>query len=184
MSEARLEKKREIFKGRVIDVSVDTIILPNGNRHDLELVRHPGAAAIVPVDADGEVTMERQWRYATGGYLLEVPAGKLDHGEDPRLCAERELREETGITAKTLVPLGFIWVSPGFTDERIWLFLALELTRGAAALEADEVLTLEQLPLREAAAMAQRGEIEDAKSVCGLLRAMHYLSSRNLVPGL
>jgi ADP-ribose pyrophosphatase len=178
MSELVLEKKRDIYKGRVIEVSVDTVTLPNGRSVDLELVRHPGAAAIVPIDAQGRVVLVRQARYAASGYLLEVPAGKLDGGEEPRACAERELREETGLSAKTLTPLGFIWVSPGFTNERIWLFLAQGLTEGKQALESDEVLTLERMPLADAVAMAQRGELSDAKSVCGLLRAAHHLASR------
>ncbi len=178
MSRAKVEvvEKRSIYEGRIIDVSVDTVRLPNGRTVDLELVRHPGAAAVVPVDDAGMVTMVRQARYAADGWLLEVPAGKLDRREDPRLCAERELREETGLVANEIVPLGFIWVSPGFTDERIWLFLAKGLSHREQALELDEVIEVEKLPLAEAAAMAENGEIEDAKSVCALLRARRHLA--------
>lgn len=170
-----LVSQRDAWRGRMIGVTVDAVTLPNGRTVDLEIVRHPGAAAVVPVDADNNVVLVRQVRYAAGGWLLEVPAGKLDEGEAPEACAARELQEETGYRAKKLIPMGRIWTSPGFTDERIWLFLATELEPVPQALEADEVLTIERLPLREALERALRGEIEDAKSVCALLRAPRHL---------
>ena len=162
---------RTVFAGRRIEVRVDRLRLPNGAEHDFEMIHHPGAAAIVPLLASGEVLMLRQYRYATGGWLLEVPAGTLEPGESPEQCAARELTEETGYRAGALQPLGWIWTTPGFTDERIWLFLATDLTGGRQALERDELLTLERLPLARAAAMAAGGEIVDAKSVAALLRA-------------
>ncbi|MBV8203195.1 MAG: NUDIX hydrolase [Acidobacteria bacterium] len=162
---------RTVFSGRRIRLQVDRIRLPNGAEHDFEMIHHPGAAAIVPLLGSGEVVLLRQFRYATGGWLLEVPAGTLDAGESPEQCAARELREETGLQAGALQPLGWIWTTPGFTDERIWLYLATDLTAGRQALEGDEVLTLERLPLARAAAMAAGGEIVDAKSVAALLRA-------------
>jgi ADP-ribose pyrophosphatase len=162
---------RTAFAGRRIQVEVDRIRLPNGEEHDFEKIHHPGAAAVVPVLASGEVVMLRQYRHATGGWLLEIPAGTLDPGERPEECAARELREETGLEAEALQPLGWIWSSPGFTDERIWLYLAAALPTGRQTLERDEVLTLERLPFARAAAMAASGEIVDAKSVAALLRA-------------
>jgi ADP-ribose pyrophosphatase len=167
-----------VFRGRIVDLSVDRVRLPNGNVCDLELIRHPGAAAVVPVDGDGQVVLVRQYRYAAGGWLYEVPAGKLDPGESPEVCARRELEEETGIAAGKLTSLGWIWTTPGFTDERIWLFLATELTSARQALQADEVLSVHRLPFAEAVSLAQRGEIHDAKSICALLR-----SGCRLTPG-
>jgi len=169
------KESRHIFSGRIIDVSVDTVELPNGSICDLEIVKHPGAAAVVPIDDAGRVIMIRQYRYAAGGYLLEVPAGKLDPGEAPEACARRELEEEIGMRATNLISMGMIWVSPGFTDERIWLYLASGLEAGKQALEENEILTIERLSLREAVQRAQAGEIEDAKSITALLRAPHYL---------
>lgn len=176
MQPARLLAKRPIHHGRVIDVSVDTVQLPNGNTIDLDLVRHPGAAAIVAIDADDTILMVRQYRYASGGWLHEVPAGKLDNQESPESCAARELEEETGVVAERLTPLGSIWTSPGFCDERIWLFLATGLRPTQQALEADEVLTILRMPFADAVKQAQRGEIDDAKSVCAILRAQHFLT--------
>lgn len=162
---------RSVFSGRRIQVQVDRIRLPNGAEHEFEMIHHPGAAAIVPLLASGDVVLLRQYRYATGGWLLEVPAGTLDAGEAPERCAARELQEETGYQAAAFEPLGWIWTTPGFTDERIWLYLATGLAGGRQALDGDEVLTLERLPLARAAAMAAGGEIVDAKSVAALLRA-------------
>jgi ADP-ribose pyrophosphatase len=162
---------RTVFAGRRIEVRVDRLRLPGGAEHDFEMIHHPGAAAIVPLLASGEVLMLRQYRYATGGWLLEIPAGTLEPGESPEHCAARELQEETGYRAGALQPLGWIWTTPGFTDEKIWLFLATGLAGGRQALERDELLTLERLPLARAAAMAAGGEIVDAKSIAALLRA-------------
>lgn len=166
----RLER-REVYRGRIIDLSVDRVRLPNGNECELELIHHPGAAAIVPVDAEGNVLLVRQYRYAAEGWLLEVPAGKLDEGESPESCALRETEEETGVRPGHLLPLGWIWTTPGFTDEKIWLFLATELTPSRASLQPDEVLRVERMPLEQAAERALSGEIRDAKSVCALVRA-------------
>jgi ADP-ribose pyrophosphatase len=171
-------KTREIYRGRVLDLDVDTIRLPNDEVLDLEIVRHRGAAAVVPVDAEGTVWMVRQYRYATGGFLLEIPAGKLDGGEAPDTCARRELEEEVGRRAGTLVPLGFIWTTPGFTDERIWLYLATDLDAAEQRLERDEWLTVERRPLEEALRLAENGTIADAKSVCALLRAGRRMGLR------
>lgn len=167
---------RHVFKGRVVELAVERVRLPSGHVVDLELIHHPGAAAVVPVDGDGRVLLVRQLRYATGGWLLEVPAGKLDPGEAPEACARREVEEETGYRARDLVPMGWIWTTPGFTDERIWLFLATGLEPGRQDLQADELLEVERLTLEEAVRRATLGEIADAKSVCALLRARHFLA--------
>jgi len=176
VDEARLLTSKSIYEGRVVRLRLDRVELPNGRPVELEVVRHPGAAAVVPVDRDGNVLLVRQYRHATSGWLIEVPAGKLDAGEDPETCARREVEEETGHRAGRLDPLGWIWTTPGFTDERIWLFLARDLTVTEQRLEHDEVLTVERLPIAEAAARAAAGEIVDAKSVCALLRAAAVLA--------
>jgi ADP-ribose pyrophosphatase len=159
----------------VVDLSVERIRLPNGNVCELELIRHPGAAAVVPVDDAGNALLIRQYRHATGGYLLEVPAGKLDPGEAPETCARREVEEETGYRPGELLPLGWIWTTPGFTDERIWLFVARGLAPTRQDLQNDEVLTVERVPLERAVSWAETGEIQDAKSICALLRASRFL---------
>lgn len=173
----RLGTRRE-FAGKMLNLDVDTVRLPNDVTLDLEVVRHPGAAAVLPITAEGDVIFVYQYRYTVGGaWLLEIPAGKLDApDEDPRVCAERELLEETGFRADTLIPLGAIFVSPGFTDERISLYLAQDLHAGNAQLEADEVLEVRRLPWAEAVEKASNGEITDAKSAIAILRAARLLA--------
>lgn len=171
MSDPRVLVSRKVHDGRIVKLFVEEVLLPNGHTVPLEIVRHPGAAAVVPVDERGQVILVRQYRHATGGWLLEVPAGKLDHpGEPPEACALREVEEETGFRAGRLEPLGWIWTTPGFTDEKIWLYAARDLTPTRPDLQPDEVLTVETLPLDEAVRRAELGEIVDAKSVCALLR--------------
>ena len=130
----------------------------------------------MPLTDDREVLLVRQYRYATQSWLLEVPAGKLDPGEGPERCAARELEEEIGHRPGQLVPLGWIWTTPGFTDEKIWLFLARRLQPAEQSLQEDEVLTVERVPFTEAVAMVHRGEICDSKSICALLLAESVLT--------
>jgi ADP-ribose pyrophosphatase len=165
---------REIYKGRTIHVAVDTVRLPNDKEMDVELVHHQGAVAVVPVIGD-DVLLIRQYRYATGGWLLEIPAGKLEPDEKPEACAVRETEEETGYRPAELEPLGWIWTTPGFSDEKIWLFLGRGLEETRQELDEDEVLELERIPLREAVDKAARGEIHDSKTAVALLRAGHRL---------
>lgn len=174
---AEVLSREEIYSGRVVHLEVEEVRLPGGARTRLELVRHGGAAAIVPLTAEGEVVLVRQYRHATGGWLLEIPAGVLEPGEAPDACARREVEEETGLRAGRLDALGWIWSTPGFADERIWLFLARDLVAGRQALDADEEISLVRLPLAEAVAMAAGEAIVDAKSVCGILRAARLLGN-------
>ncbi len=164
------ESVREIYRGRVVHLVVESITLPNGHRFDLEIVRHVGAAAMVAITADDEVLLVRQFRHAVGGYIYEVPAGKLD-GEAPDVCARRELAEEAGVEAGSWHSLGSIVTTPGFSDEVIHLFLAHDLRPVPQRLEPNEVLTVERVPFDTAIAMCARGEIGDAKSMCALMRA-------------
>jgi ADP-ribose pyrophosphatase len=171
-----LISRRPIHKGRVIKVSMDTVRLPNGKELDLEYVEHPGAAAVVPLHEDQTVTLVRQYRYSVGGdWIIEIPAGKLDQGEAPIVCAGRELVEEVGLRAGTLTPLGFIYATPGFCNEKIHLFLGQNLVAVEQELEEDELLEVKRLPFKQALGMAVSGEISDAKSVAALLRAAALL---------
>jgi ADP-ribose pyrophosphatase len=171
VSEPRLLNRRTVYDGRVLKVGIDRLRLPTGRTTELEIIRHSGASVVVPLTSEGEVLLVRQYRYATGEWLLEAPAGKLDPGEAPERCALRELEEETGWRAGELASLGSIWSSPGFTDERLHLFLARDLSPGTQALEEGELLTVESVPLGRAVAMAHDGRISDAKTVCAMLRA-------------
>ena len=174
----RTLESRVRYEGRTVEVRSERVALPNGQEVELDVVHHPGAAAVVPLDVDGSLLMVRQYRHAVGGWLLEVPAGKLAPGEDPAACAHRELEEEAGMRAATLRELGSIFVSPGFCDERIWLFLATDLTATEQRLEADEVLAVERVPLAEAERRALDGELVDAKSTVAILRAAAALRRR------
>jgi ADP-ribose diphosphatase len=165
----------EIFRGRIITLRQDEVTLPGGRRVTLEIVHHPGAAAIVALDDDGTVALIRQYRHAASGFIWEVPAGTLGNGESPAACARRELQEETGLLAAQWTALGSILTTPGFCDERIHLFLARDLRETTAALEDDEVLTVSRVPMAQALAMIASGEIEDAKSIAALYRAQTAL---------
>jgi ADP-ribose pyrophosphatase len=171
---------RDVYRGRVVHLRLEDVELPNHQRTTLEIVRHPGAAAIVAVDGDGRVVLIRQFRHAAGGFIWEIPAGVLEPGEPPLACAQRELEEETGLRAATWSPLGSVLTAPGFCDERIHLFLAAGLSETAQSLEPDEVLEVSRLPLREAMDMIARGDICDAKSVAGLHHAWVHFSGPSL----
>jgi len=165
---------RRVYTGRVVRLDVDTVRFPDGSTGQLELIRHPGAAAIVPCasdppGADPTILLIRQFRYATGGQLWEIPAGTLDPGEDPEACARRELLEETGVTAARLERLTSIWTTPGFTTEVIHLYLATGLTTGEPSRERDEFIDVEPQPLSRVLELIRGGEIRDAKTVAAIL---------------
>ncbi|THJ21100.1 MAG: NUDIX hydrolase [Nitrospira sp. CG24E] len=168
---------KSIYTGRVITLNVDTVTLPNGFTVDLEVVRHPGAAAVVPLKDDGTVVLIRQFRQAAGGFIYEIPAGKLHPGEDPTVCAVRELEEEVGYRAGKLDLLSSIFTAPGFTDEVIHIYKATELTVGRQQLDRDEVLEVIEMPLLEAVRMIEAGTIRDAKSIVGL-QSVYLQNSR------
>jgi ADP-ribose pyrophosphatase len=179
---ARIASTR-IHTGKVINLDVDRVRFPDGTTGELEIIRHPGASAIVPfltdpAGADPQLLLLRQYRYATGGTLYEIPAGRLDPGEHPEQCARRELLEETGCTAESIIPLTSMFTTPGFTDERIHLFLATGLTRGEARREADEFIEVETVALSTALQMVERGEIQDAKTALGILFAAGFRAGR------
>jgi ADP-ribose pyrophosphatase len=167
---------QRVYDGRVISVDVDEVRFPDGSTGSLEMVRHPGASAVIPFlddpgSTDPRVVLIRQYRYAADGYVYEIPAGRLDPGEDPHSCALRELREETGYTSGRLIPLTVFYTTPGFTDERIHLFAAVELSPGESQRESDEILELATVPLSQALGMIETGDLVDGKSMIGLLFA-------------
>ena len=166
--------RRRIHTGRVVHLDVDTVQYPDGSTGEMEMLRHPGAAAVIPFasdprGADPTVLLIRQYRYATGGPLFEIPAGRLDAGEAPEQCARRELKEEVGVTAGRLERLTTIWTTPGFTDERIHLFWAADLAAGAHAREPDEFIEVVPKPLSEVLGMVRGAEICDGKTVVAIL---------------
>ena len=172
-----VDHTRRIFKGRVVTLDIDTVTLPNGATIELEMIHHPGAAAVVPMKEDGTVILIRQYRHAAGGYIYEIPAGKLHPGEDPKLCAARELQEEIGYRADSLVLLTSILTTPGFTDEVIHIYKGTGLTKGKQDLDHDEVIEIVELSLEKALAQIIDGTIRDAKTIVGLQTA--YLKRRS-----
>lgn len=160
--------KNNIYKGKVLTLNLETVTLPNGTSIELEIIRLPGAAAMVPMKDDGTVVLIRQYRHAAGGFIYEIPAGKLHPGEDPRDCALRELEEEVGYRAAKLDLLSSIFTAPGFADEVIHIYLATGLMPGKQQLDHDEVLDVIELPLDKALAMIADGAIRDAKTIIGL----------------
>jgi ADP-ribose pyrophosphatase len=170
---ARISSRR-VYTGRVLNLDIDSVRFPDGSQGELEIIRHSGASAVVPLldeptEQDPRVVLIRQYRYAADGDVYEIPAGRLDEGESPLTCAHRELEEETGYRAAEMKPLTTVYTTPGFTDERIHLFLALGLTSGQQRHERDEFLTLVTRPLSQVMQMIERGEICDAKTVIALL---------------
>jgi ADP-ribose diphosphatase len=165
---------RRVYTGRVVNVDIDVVRFPNGSTGELEMVRHPGASAVVPFlsdpsSSDPQILLIKQYRYAANEFIYEIPAGKLDGDEDPKVCAARELREETGCTAQRIEHLYTFFTTPGFTDERIHAFMATGLSRGAVAHEKDEFMSLETVTLSRALELIKTGELKDAKSALAIL---------------
>ena len=176
---AELLKSEELHRGRIITLDRDTVRLPDGVTSEMDILRHPGASAVVPflsgpMGDEPQVLLLRQYRYAAGGYLYEIPAGRLDDGETPIQCAARELKEETGCTADHLEPMTSILTTPGFTDEVIHLFMATGLTHGEPNREADEFVEVVIMRLSEALERISSGEITDSKTVLALLFAAGF----------
>lgn len=175
LTEKTLEEK-EIYKGRIITLSVDKIELPNGKEGSRELIRHPGGVGVVALTEDNEVLLVNQYRYPYKSEIIEIPAGKLNPGEDPLECGKRELREETGITAKEFTSLGKLLPSPGYTNEIIHMYLAKELTQGELQLDDDEFINVIKIPLKKAVEMVMSGEFADSKTQVALLKTWFLLN--------
>ena len=167
--------QENVFDGRLFKVAVYEVGLQDGNTARREVVQHPGAVAIVAIDAEQHVLLVKQYRIAAQAPLYEIPAGTLEPGEDPRDCAIRELREETGYKPLNIEPMGGLYTAPGYTDEYIHLFFTSDLSEAPLEQDADEFIELHRLPLSETLQMIESGEIDDAKSVLGLLRAARRL---------
>ena len=167
---------RELFQGKILHLYEDTVTLPNGKTAIREVVRHIGAVCVIPVTADGKAVVERQFRYAIGMEITEIPAGKLNsRQEDPLEAAKRELQEETGITARTFVDLGVFYPAAAYSDEKIRMYLALDLSWGKRELDEDEFLNVELVSLKNLVADAMAGRIPDAKTQLAVLKAAKYL---------
>jgi len=161
---------KEVFHGRIFNVTVDQI--REGEKvYEREVVHHPGSAVIVPVFADGTVALVRQYRHPSGRYLLEAPAGTLQRGEAPEAGAARELEEELGVVCGHLEKLSEFFISPGFCEEKMWVYLATELTETKQLLEDDEIIEVVRVPFSQALNMISGGEIEDAKTIIGVMLA-------------
>lgn len=176
-------KSERAYTGKIIAVDRDTVRFPDGSTGELDIIRHPGASAIVPFLSDprGEdphLLLLKQYRYAADQYLYEIPAGRLDSNEDPRDCAIRELREETGCSARDIEFLFTMFTTPGFTDERIHVFMATGLEHGQTQHEADEFMSVETVTLSRALQLIQEGGIKDAKTALGILFAAGFRANR------
>lgn len=166
----------EIYSGRILHVTRDTVRLENGDTAIREVVHHPGGACVVPLTDDGQVFMVRQFRYPQGVATLEVPAGKLEYGEDPKTCAVRELKEEIGAEADMIYPLGHLFPTPAYDKEIIYMYLAQGLHFSAQSLDEDEFLDVVKMPLHEAVAMVMRDELPDAKTQIALLKTLQLIT--------
>jgi ADP-ribose pyrophosphatase len=167
----RLLSSQTVFEGRLLTVRVDEIELPSGGKAARETVLHPGAVVIVPLLDDGRVVMIRQYRHATGKVLWELPAGLLEEGEEPACAARRELVEEVGYEVEELALLFSTYLSPGFSSELAYVFVARGLRKVEARTQPDESIRVAEMPLGEAVAMVHRGEVQNAAAICGLLAA-------------
>ena len=172
----KIISSQKVFDGRVFTVTVDTVT-EGDLTYQRDVVRHKGSAVIIPIHDDGTVVLVRQYRHPVVRYLLEVPAGTLDDGERPEIGAARELEEELGLIAGRLQKLSEFFVSPGFCEEKMWIYLATELTEGKQLLDDDEILDVVRLPMGEALEMISSGEIQDAKTIIGLILAAPRVGS-------
>jgi ADP-ribose pyrophosphatase len=170
-----LLKSEIVYPGRAFTIRCDTLRLPDGRETGFDIVEHVGSVVILPLDANGHLLFVRQYRHAAGLDLLELPAGTLDEGEDPAACARRELREETGMAAGRLEPLGGFYLAPGYSTEYMHVYLATDLHYNPLQADADEFLSVERIPTANALAMVERGEIPDAKSLAAFLLARKHL---------
>lgn len=176
------EKQKDasyIYKGAIINLRLDTAVLPNGKLAKREVVEHPGGVCVLPIDKNGDILLVKQFRYPYMKETLEVPAGKRDkEGDtDPLTCGKRELKEETGATAKNYIPLGTLYPSPGYTDEVIYMYAATGLSFGEAQPDEDEFINLVRIPLKEAVDMVIRGKTPDSKTQTAILKAQFLIQN-------
>lgn len=170
--EEKTIKSQDIFSGRIVKLKVDTVLLPDGRESTREIIEHAGAVAIIALDKEGQIIMVRQYRKPVEQVLLEIPAGTMEEGEDPLLCAQRELREETGYTAGSWQKILSYYSTPGFTDELLHLYLATDLSAGDTQPDEDEFVETAVLPLEQAYQLIFDGQIVDGKSIIGIQYAL------------
>ncbi|MEZ0536067.1 NUDIX domain-containing protein [Caldicellulosiruptoraceae bacterium PP1] len=175
--EEKTINEKLIYESSFLSFKVEDVLLPNGSTSKRAIVVHPGASVIVPIDENQNVIMVKQFRKPLNKVILELPAGKLDDGEDPLNCAKRELEEETGYTSEQLIKLTEIYTTPGFSNEVIHVFLASNLKEGNTNTDVDEFVEVIKLPLKKVVEMVMNGEIKDAKTIIGLLLAEKYFKS-------
>lgn len=169
--EEKTVSTKHVYKGKFISLDSVEVVLPDGNRSTRDIVLHPGASVVVPVSGDNEIYMVRQYRKPIEKVTLELPAGKLDEGEDPKVCAERELKEETGIKAEKIEHMISIHSTPGFSTEVLHMYIATGLTEGVANSDEDEFVSCEKYKIDELVGMIMKNEISDAKTIIGILMA-------------
>ena len=178
MKKAVVKSRREIYHGKSFSFTKEQATLPNGGDAEMACVRHPGSTAIVPLLADQTVILTRQYRYAIDEYLLEVPAGTMEPGESPRICAKRELEEETGMTARDFTALSHIHILPSYSDERIHVYLARGLRPSRQNLDEDEIIQVVRYPLKRVMEMVARGDITCALTILALYRTCCFLEDK------
>jgi len=179
---AKVNHTRTLYQGRVFTLAQENVTLGNGNTTDLDVIHHPGAAAMVPLTDDGQLIILRQYRHAMRRDIWEIPAGTLEPGEDPESCARREVEEETGYRPARLVKLGQIIPVPGYSNETISLYLCTDLTPTEQNLDRDEQIAVQAIPLSKALEMISSGEIQDAKTIAGLFMTRHHLDTARHAP--
>ncbi|MBM3925906.1 MAG: NUDIX hydrolase [SAR202 cluster bacterium] len=172
-------ESRRVFEGRIVNLRVDTVRMANERTTTREVVEHAPCVCIVPLDDDGSVILVRQYRKPVEKFLLEVPAGGMDKGEDPKAAAHRELQEETGLRARRMEPLSFFWTTPGFCDEGMNAFLATGLTKGDDHMDEDEDIEVERVPLSQVPDMISSGQIQDVKTIASLMLVFARRSTVN-----
>ena len=172
---ATINSRKSVHKGRIFELVSENVTLDNGVTTDMEFVHHPGATAIVPMLNETEIILIKQYRHTLRDYIWEIPAGTLDPNESAITCAQRELTEETGYSAKNWQQLGEITPVPGYSDERIWIFLANEMQEVAQNLDEDEIVNVHNVRFEKAIEMIHRGEIQDGKTIAGLFLAYTWV---------
>lgn len=179
-SKELVQETETIYEGRIVNLYLETVVLPNGKEALREVIRHGGAVAIVPLHEDGQISLVRQFRLPAGTHLLEIPAGTLEPGEDPLTCAERELQEEVGLFPGKLTSLGGIFLAPGYSSEYIHLYAASELSPSILDGDDDEFLEVVKMPLEDFLARIDTGEVQDAKTIAAVLRAVRLQAQGEL----
>ncbi|MEX1071690.1 MAG: NUDIX hydrolase [Anaerolineales bacterium] len=174
----KILKTEVVYKAHAFNVLRDQVQFPSGKVHAMDIVVHTGAVAMVPIDSDGNIVLVRQYRHSAKKALLELPAGTLKKGEDPEACAQRELREEIGMAPGSLIKLADFFLAPGYSTERMWIYLARDLKPERLPGDEDEDLTIEIMSVEQAFAAVKSGQIEDAKTILGVFLAGEVLSGK------